>query len=207
MTAAAWLQLALLVALVAVSTPVVGAYMAKVFGGGRAPGDRLLAPLERAIYRLAGVDPEREQRWTVYAISLLAFSLASVVFLYGLLRLQGHLPLNPDHRKGIGAALSFNTAVSFLTNTNWQNYAGETTMGHLAQMAGLAVQNFMSAAVGLAVAVALIRGLVRRRSATIGNFWVDITRAVTRVLLPMSIVFTLVLVSQGATQNLHATRT
>jgi K+-transporting ATPase ATPase A chain len=206
MTAAAWLQLALLIGLLAVSTPLVGAYMAKVFGGGRAPGDRLLAPLERAIYRLAGVDPEREQHWTVYAISLLAFSLASVVFLYGLLRLQGHLPLNPDHQKGVGAALSFNTAVSFLTNTNWQNYAGESTMGHLAQMAGLAVQNFMSAAVGLAVAVALIRGLVRRRSATIGNFWVDITRSVTRVLLPFSMVFTLVLVSQGVTQNLHPTR-
>ena len=206
MTAAAWMQLGALVALLAVSTPLLGHYMAKVFGGGRAPGDRLFLPVERAIYRLCRVDPDGEQRWTVYAMSLLAFSLVSVVFLYGLLRLQGHLPFNPDHRTAVRPALSFDTAVSFVTNTNWQNYAGESTLGHLAQMAGLAVQNFMSAAVGLAVAVALIRGLVRSRAATIGNFWIDVTRSVTRILLPFSIVFTLVLVSQGVTQNLHATR-
>ncbi len=207
MTAAAWLQLALLLALLGISTPLLGRYMAKVFGGEKAPGDRVFLPLERGIYRLCRVDPDREQRWSVYAVSLLAFSVVSVLFLYTLLRVQGHLPFNPDGQKGVGPALSFNTAVSFLTNTNWQNYAGESTMSHLSQMAGLAVQNFMSAAVGLAVAVALIRGLVRRRSATIGNFWVDLTRSVTRILLPLSIVFTLVLVTQGATQNLHANRT
>ncbi|MDQ6796646.1 MAG: potassium-transporting ATPase subunit KdpA, partial [Actinomycetota bacterium] len=207
MTATAWLQLAMLIVLLGISTPLLGRYMAHVFGDKKAPGDRLFLPLERAIFRLCRVDPEREQRWSVYAVSLLAFSLVSVLSLYGLLRLQGHLPLNPDGQKGVSPALSFNTAVSFLTNTNWQNYAGESTMGHLAQMAGLAAQNFMSAAVGLAVAIALIRGLVRRRSATIGNFWVDITRSVTRLLLPLSVVFTLVLVSQGATQNLHANRT
>ncbi len=207
MTAAGWLQLLVLIALLGISTPLLGRYMARVFGGTTAPGDRVVfLPVERLVYRLCRVDPDSEQRWSVYGISLLAFSLVSVLFLYALLRLQGHLPFNPDGQKGLGSALSFNTAVSFVTNTNWQNYSGESTMSHLAQMAGLAVQNFMSAAVGLAVAVALIRGLVRRRSATIGNFWVDITRSVTRVLLPMSIVFTLVLVSQGAAQNFHATR-
>jgi len=186
MTAANWLQLAFLVALLGITTPLLGRYMAGVFGGGKASGDRLFLPVERTIYRMCRIDPDGEQRWSVYAASLLAFSLVSVVFLYALLRLQGHLPFNPDGQAGVGPALSFNTAISFLTNTNWQNYAGESTMSHLAQMAGLAVQNFMSAAVGLAVAVALIRGLIRRRSATIGNFWVDATRAVTRVLLPMS---------------------
>ena len=206
MTAAAWLQLVFLIVALGISTPLLGRYMARVFGDKKAPGDKVFLPIERAIYRVSRIDPESEQRWSVYAISLLAFSLVSVVFLYGLLRLQGHLPFNPDGQKGVGPALSFNTAVSFLTNTNWQNYGGESTMGHLAQMAGLAVQNFLSAAVGLAVAVALIRGLIRRRSATIGNFWVDVTRSVTRVLLPLSIVFTLVLVSQGSTQNLNGTR-
>jgi len=207
MHAAAWIQLAALVALLGISTPLLGRYMARVFGGGSSPGDRVFRPIERRIYQLCRIDPRREQRWSVYAISLLAFSLMSVLFLYALLRLQGHLPFNPDHQKAVGPALSFNTAVSFVTNTNWQNYSGESTMGHLAQMAGLAVQNFMSAAVGLAVAVALIRGLIRRRANTIGNFWVDVTRAVTRILLPMSIVFSLVLVSQGATQNLRGART
>lgn len=206
MTPAGWLQLLGLIGLLGISTPLLGRYMARVFGGGGAPGDRLFLPVERTIYRACRIDSDGEQRWSVYATSLLAFSAVSVVFLYALLRLQGHLPFNPDGQAGVGPALSFNTAVSFVTNTNWQNYAGESTMGHLAQMAGLAVQNFMSAAVGLAVAVALIRGLVRRRSATIGNFWVDTTRAVTRVLLPMSMAFTLVLISQGVTQNLHATR-
>jgi len=206
MTAAGWLQLVVLIVSLGITTPLLGRYMAQVFGGGKAPGDRVFLPVERAIYRMCRVDPEGEQRWSVYTLSLLAFSVVSVLFLYALLRLQGHLPFNPDNQKGVGPALSFNTAVSFVTNTNWQNYSGESTMGHLAQMAGLAVQNFASAAVGLAVAVTLIRGLIRRRSATIGNFWVDLTRSITRILLPLSIVFTLVLVTQGAPQNLHATR-
>jgi len=153
MTAAAWVQFCALIALVAVSTPLLGRYLAQVYGGGRAPGDRIFLPVERAVYRICRVDPDREQRWTIYAYSLLAFSFVSVVILYAQLRLQGHLPLNPDHMKGVGAVLSFNTATSFLTNTNWQNYAGESTMSHLTQMAGLAMHNFVSAAAGAAVAV------------------------------------------------------
>jgi len=200
------LQLVALLVLLAISTPLLGSYMAKVYGGGKAPGDRMFGPVERLVYRVCGVDESSEQRWTTYAISLLAFSFASVVVLYAQLRLQGHLPFNPDHQRDVGSLLSFNTAVSFLTNTNWQNYSGETTMSHLTQMSGLAVHNFVSAAAGAAVAVALIRGLVRRRTHTFGNFWVDLTRTTVRVLLPLSIVFTLVLVSQGAIQNFHAAR-
>ena len=207
MSSAAWLQLIALLVLLAISTPLLGSYMAKVYGGGKAPGDRVFRPLERLIYRVCGVDESREQRWTTYAFSLLAFSFASVVVLYAQLRLQGHLPFNPDHQKDVSSILSFNTAVSFLTNTNWQNYAGESTMSHLSQMAGLAVHNFVSAAAGAAVAVALIRALVRKRTHTLGNFWVDLVRTTVRVLLPLSIVFTLALVSQGAVQNFHAART
>jgi potassium-transporting ATPase potassium-binding subunit len=207
MTAAAWGELALLILALAISTPLLGSYMAKVYGNKRAPGDRVFAPVEGAIYRVCRVDPESEQRWTTYAISLLAFSLVAVLLLYALLRLQGHLPFNPDHQKGVGTTLSFNTAVSFLTNTNWQNYSGESTMSHLSQMAGLAVQNFVSAAVGMAVAVALIRGLVRRRTGTLGNFWVDLTRTVVRILIPLSIVFAVVLMSQGVVQNFHKAQT
>ncbi len=201
MTAAGWLQLAALIGLIALGTRLLGPYLARVFGGGSAPGDRVFLPVERFIYRLVGVDPEREQRWNVYAYSLLAFSAVSVLFLYLLQRVQEWLPLNPTDAVGVPAALAFNTAVSFVTNTNWQNYGGELTMSHLTQMAGLAVQNFVSAAVGLAVAVALIRGLARRRGTTIGNFWVDITRATLRVLLPLAVVFALVLVGRGVVQN------
>ena len=206
MSAAAWAELLVLIALLAISTPLLGTYMAKVYGGKRAPGDRVFLPAERAIYRLTGVDPESEQRWQTYALSLLAFSFASVLILYAQLRLQGHLPFNPDGQKGVKPTLSFNTAVSFLTNTNWQNYSGESTMSHLTQMAGLAVHNFVSAAAGAAVAVALIRGLVRRRTHTLGNFWVDLVRTTTRILLPLSFVFALVLVSQGVVQNFHAAK-
>ena len=169
-----WLQLALVV--VISTTPLLGAVPgARARRRGRAGRPRL-PPVERAIYRLLGVDPSREQRWTVYALSLLAFSAVSVFGLYLLQRVQGALPLNPTDVAGVPPALAFNTAASFVTNTNWQNYGGESTMSHLTQMAGLAVQNFVSAAVGISVAVALVRGLVRRRSATIGNFWVDLTR-------------------------------
>jgi K+-transporting ATPase ATPase A chain len=195
-----------LIALLAISTPLLGSYLAKVYGDGKAPGDRFFLPFERAIYRACRVDPDREQRWSVYAYSLLAFSAVSVLVLYAQLRLQGHLPLNPTHAVGTSPALSFNTAASFLTNTNWQNYAGETAMSYLTQMAGLAVHNFVSAAAGAAVAVALVRGLVRRRAKTLGNFWVDLTRTTTRVLLPIAFVGALVLVSQGAVQNFHSTR-
>src|SRR6266576_1260533 len=206
MSGAAWAELIVLVALLALSTPLLGIYMAKVYGGGTAPGDRIFHPIERLIYRVCGVDESSEQRWPTYAISLLAFSFASVLILYAQLRLQNHLPLNPDHQKGVGTFLSFNTSISFLTNTNWQNYSGESTMSHLSQMAGLAFHNFVSAAAGAAVVVALIRGLVRPRTHTLGNFWVDLTRTTTRILLPMAFVFALVLVSQGVVQNFDAAK-
>jgi K+-transporting ATPase ATPase A chain len=198
-----WLQLAALVGALFVTTPLLGAYLARVVGGGPAPGDRVFLPIERAIYRVTGVDPNREQPWNVYALSLLTFSFVSVIGLYLLQRLQGSLPLNPTDVVAVPPTLAFNTASSFVTNTNWQNYGGESTMSHLTQMAGLTVQNFVSAAVGIAVSVALIRGLVRRRSATIGNFWADLTRTTTRVLLPLATVLALVLVSQGAVQSLR----
>src|SRR4051794_21787104 len=183
MSGAAWAQLLALIGLLAISTPLLGSYLAKVYGGKHAPGDRIFHPVERLIYRVCGVNEDTEQRWTTYAISLLAFSFASVIVLYAQLRLQGHLPFNPDHMKDVGPALSLNTSVSFLTNTNWQNYVGESTMSQFTQMAGLAVHNFVSAAAGAAVVVALIRGLARKRTHTLGNFWVDMTRTVVRVLL------------------------
>lgn len=201
MRATDWVLLGVLVALIGVATPLLGGYLAKVYGGGRAPGDRVFGPVERLVYRMVGVDPTQEQRWTIYARSVLAFSMVSVVVLYVLQRVQGSLPGNPTGVDGVPPAIAFNTAVSFVTNTNWQAYGGESTMSHLTQMAGLAVQNFVSAAVGIAVAIAFVRGLVRRRSATIGNFWVDLTRTVTRVLVPLAFVAALVLVSQGVVQN------
>jgi K+-transporting ATPase ATPase A chain len=182
--------------------------MAKVYGEEKkAPGDRFFLPIERFIYRVCGVDPDSEQRWTTYALSVLGFSLASLIVLYLQLRIQGNLPLNPDNLGFVRPDLAFNTSVSFLTNTNWQNYAGESTMTHLSQMAGLAMHNFVSAAAGAAVAVALIRGLVRRRTRTLGNFWVDLVRTTTRILLPFAFIFALFLVSQGAIQNFNASRT
>ena len=194
-----------LIVLLCISTPLLGSYMAKVFQNKKAPGDRFFLPIERLIYRVTGVDPEGEQRWTTYAISVLAFSFVSVVVLYGMQRLQAHLPFNPDHLANLPAPLSFNTAVSFLTNTNWQNYAGEDTMAQFTQMAGLVVQNFVSAAAGIAVAVALMRGLTRKRSNTLGNFWADLTRIVIRVLIPIAAIAAIILIAQGAEQNLHAT--
>jgi K+-transporting ATPase ATPase A chain len=202
MTSSGWLQLGFVILLIGISTPLLGSYMAKVFGGGKAPGDKVFGPVERLIYRVGGVDEEKEQRWTTYAYSLLAFSFVSVVVLYGFLRLQDHLPWNPDGQSAIRPDLAFNTAVSFLTNTNWQNYGGESAVSHLTQMAGLAFHNFVSAAMGAAVAIAFIRGITRRRAATIGNFWVDLTRTCTRILLPFCFVLALVFVSQGMIQNL-----
>lgn len=199
------LEVVILLVLLVISTPLLGNYMAKVFQNKKAPGDRVLLPVERGLYRIVGVNPEGEQRWTVYAISLMAFSLVSVLVLYGMQRLQAHLPFNPDHLSTVSAPLSFNTAVSFLTNTNWQNFAGEDTMSQFTQMAGLVVEMFTSAAAGIAVAVALIRGLTRRRSNTLGNFWVDLTRIITRVLFPMAVIAAIILIAQGAEQNLHAT--
>ncbi len=207
MSTSGWLQLAALVAAILVVTRVLGPYLAAVFGESEESGryglaDRIFGPAERLVYRVCGVDPTREQTWSVYALSLLAFSLVSVIGLYALQRVQGLLPGNPTDFAGVPAPLAFNTAVSFVTNTNWQNYSGEATMSNLTQAVGLTVQNFVSAAVGLAVAVALVRGLVRRRSSTIGNFWVDLTRGVVRVLLPLSVIVALLFASQGVVQNL-----
>jgi potassium-transporting ATPase potassium-binding subunit len=205
MTASSWIQLAALLVALALGTWLLGTYLARVFGDGRAPGDPIFLPVERLIYRFSGVDPSSEQRWTVYALSVLAFSLVSILVVYLVQRTQAWLPLNPNGADNVPAPLAFNTAVSFVTNTNWQNYGGESTMGYLAQAGVLAVQNFVSAAVGLSVAIALIRGLVRARSTTIGNFWVDLTRGTVRVLLPLSLVAALVFVSQGVVQNVNAT--
>jgi potassium-transporting ATPase potassium-binding subunit len=202
-SSAALAQTAVLLLLLVATVPLLGRYLAAVYDptAGRDYGGRWFDPVERAVYRAAGVDPEREQRWTAYALSLLAFSAASVIALYGLLRFQDRLPFNPTDRGAVAPAVAFNTAVSFVTNTNWQAYAGEASLSHLTQMAGLTVQNFLSAAAGMAVVAALIRGLVRKGQPTIGNFWVDLTRTVVRVLLPLSIVVAVVLLSQGVIQN------
>jgi K+-transporting ATPase ATPase A chain len=200
-------QFLVLIAALAISVPILGGYMAKVYGGGRAPGERVFAPVERLIYRATGIDAEGEQRWRNYALSLLSFSVVSMLFLYGIQRLQAHLPFNPAHVGTVAPPLAWNTAASFLTNTNWQNYSGESAMSIFTQMAGLTVQNFLSAAVGIAVAVALIRGLTRRRSSTLGSFWVDLTRTVIRVLLPISILAAIVLIASGVIQNLDAPHT
>jgi K+-transporting ATPase ATPase A chain len=207
-TVAGWLELAVLVAAVVVTTPLLGGYMARVFDPtlGRPRGDRVFSAIERPIYRLCRIDPDSEQRWSVYALSLLAFSLVSVLVLYAQLRLQGHLFLNPNNYKGVEPKLSFNTAVSFLTNTNWQAY-GDGVMSNLTQMAGLAFHNFVSAAAGASVAVAFIRGLVRRRTRTLGNFWVDLIRTSVRVLLPLAFVAAIVLMSQGVIDNFHSSVT
>jgi K+-transporting ATPase ATPase A chain len=198
-----WIQFLIVAGLFVALTPMLGGYMARVYGAGAAPGDRVFLPVERLIYRLCGVDAGREQRWTVYGLSLVAFSLVSWLALYGLQRLQSVLPLNPTDMPAVSPGLAFNTAMSFTANTNWQNYAGEASLSHLTQMAGLTVQNFVSAAAGMAVLAAIIRGFSRMRSDTIGNFWVDLTRTITRILLPLSFVVALVLVSQGVLQNLN----
>lgn len=195
--AAAWLQAGLLVVLLAAAHVPLGEYLARVFTDPRH------LRVERLVYRAAGVDPDADQRWSVYLRSLLAFSAVSVLVLYALLRLQDRLPLSLGHA-AVPADGAWNTAVSFVTNTNWQWYSGESTMGHLVQMAGLAVQNFASAAVGLAVAVALVRGFARSRTDRVGNFWVDLVRGIGRVLLPLAFVAAVVLLAGGVVQNLVA---
>jgi len=197
--------LVLLAAVVAL-TPLLGAYIARVMDGQRTFLHPVLGPVERLVYASLRLAPGREQTWKAYARSLLAFSLASIVGLYVLQRVQGLLPGNPDRFGAVDPYLALNTAVSFATNTNWQNYLGERTMGHLTQMAGLATQNFVSAGVGLAVAVALIRGLTRRRAETIGNFWVDLTRGVLFVLLPLSVLVAVLLMARGVIQNFEGLR-
>lgn len=189
------------VVLVGVSYPL-GLYMARVFAGERTWLTPVFAPIERLVYRVAGVDPDTEMPWTGYAVSLLLFNFACFTILYLMLRLQGVLPLNPTQATAMPAAVAFNTAVSFVTNTNWQAYLGETGVSHLVQMAGLTWQNFVSAATGVSVAVALVRGLTRREERTVGNFWVDLTRTWLYVMVPICIVLSLVYVSQGVVQTL-----
>jgi K+-transporting ATPase ATPase A chain len=193
-TTAGLLQVALLIAALAACYRPLGAYMARTYTSEHD------TRVERVLYKVMGVNPKADQRWPVYARSLIAFSAVSVLFLYGLLRFQPHLPLSLGF-PGVAPDQAFNTAASFVTNTNWQSYSGESTMGHLAQMAGLAVQNFASAAVGMAVAVALIRGFIRSRTDQVGNFWVDLTRGCLRILLPLAVVGAIVLIAAGAIQN------
>jgi K+-transporting ATPase ATPase A chain len=193
----AWTIVALVV-LLAVAWRFLGSYMAAVYEGRV----RWLSFVERPIYRACGVDPANEQSWQRYGVSVTAFSAVALLLSYGIFRLQGHLPFNPQHLPGVSPALSWNTSVSFVTNTNWQAYSGETTMSYLSQMGALAVQNFLSAAVGMAVAVALIRGFARRGSKTIGNFWVDLVRGTIYVLLPIAFVAAVVFMAQGALQTL-----
>jgi K+-transporting ATPase ATPase A chain len=182
-------------------TKPLGGYIANVMEGRPGLARRLGAPVEGWIYRICGIDPRAEMRWTEYAVALLLFNVLGGVIVYVLQRLQLHLPLNPQKLAAVSADSSFNTAVSFVTNTNWQGYSGESTMSYLTQMAGLAVQNFLSAATGIAVAIALVRGFARHSATTIGNFWVDVTRATVYLLLPLSAVLALALASQGVIQN------
>jgi potassium-transporting ATPase potassium-binding subunit len=195
-----------LLAAVAALTPPLGSYVARVMTGRRTFLHPVLGPVERLVHHSLRLRPDHEQTWKAYARSLLAFSLVSIVGLYLLQRAQGLLPGNPDRFGAVDPFLALNTAVSFVTNTDWQNYAGEATMSHLTQMAGLATQNFLSAGVGLAVAVALVRGLTRRRAGTIGNFWVDLVRGVLFVLLPLSVLLATLLMARGVIQNFDGSR-
>jgi K+-transporting ATPase ATPase A chain len=205
MTSIGVVQILVFFGVILLVTKPVGLFMSRLFQGERTFLHPILRPLEVLVYRLCGVREDQEQRWTQYAASLLSFSIFSFLFVYAFQRLQGHLPLNPQ---GFGAAqvppdLAFNTAISFMTNTNWQAYSGESTLSYLVQMAALTVQNFVSAAAGLAVAIALIRGFARQETDKLGNFWVDLTRGTLYVLMPLAIVAALVFCSQGVIQNLH----
>ncbi|MGD0628640.1 MAG: potassium-transporting ATPase subunit KdpA [Terracidiphilus sp.] len=204
MSANGWLQFALYSLILLATVRPVGAYLARVLEGERTWLDPILRPIERLIYRLSGVNAAEEMNWREYAFAMLAFSAMTLLVTYAIERLQAHLPWNPQGLAAVGPDLAWNTAASFTTNTNWQSYTPETTMSYLTQMAGLATHNFWSAAVGIAVAVAFIRGIKRTSSGTIGNFWVDMTRTLLYVLVPGSIVYALLLVGQGVPQNMHA---
>jgi potassium-transporting ATPase potassium-binding subunit len=204
MTLNGLLQIALYIGLLVLLVKPLGLYMARVFNGERTFLDPVLRPVERLLYRISGVDPRQEQHWTSYTAAMLLFNLAGMVLLYALQRLQHALPLNPQNFDPPSAHSAFNTAASFTSNTNWQSYAGESTMSYLSQMAGLTVQNFVSAATGIALAIALIRAFARHSTQTLGNFWVDLVRTTLWVLLPVSLILALVLVWQGLPQNLQA---
>ncbi|MER9687331.1 MULTISPECIES: potassium-transporting ATPase subunit KdpA [unclassified Mesorhizobium] len=202
MTLNGWIQILVYCGIVVLLVKPLGGYMYRVFNGDRTLLSPILGPVERGLYRISGTSEREEQHWTTYAAGIIFFSLASFLVLYFLQRLQGVLPYNPAGMASVEPNLAFNTAVSFVTNTNWQNYGGESTMSYLVQMAGLTVQNFMSAAVGIAIAVALIRGFARASAKSIGNFWVDMTRCTLYILLPLSIMLTLVYVWLGMPQTL-----
>jgi K+-transporting ATPase ATPase A chain len=204
MTWNGWLQIALFCVIVVALVKPLGFYMTWVFNGERTWASPVLRPVERGLYALSGVREAEDQHWLAYAFAMLMFNVAGFLLLYAILRLQAYLPLNPQSFGNVPADLAFNTAISFTTNTNWQNYGGEATMSYFSQMAGLTVQNFVSAATGIALAVALIRGFARKSAKGIGNFWVDLTRCCLYVLLPISIVLALFLVWQGMPQNLGA---
>src|SRR5580700_1178270 len=204
MTLNGWIQIALYCVIIIALTRPFGGYMTRVFNGERTLLSPLFRPVERLFYSISGVRENEDQHWLVYAIAMLAFSMAGFLSLYALQRLQAVLPFNPAGQSAVGEHLAFNTSVSFITNTNWQSYTPETTMSYLTQMAGLTVHNFVSAATGIALAIALVRGFARRSAQTVGNFWVDLTRCVLYILLPISIIVGLVFVWQGMPQNLSA---
>jgi len=202
-----WLQLIFyMVVLIALAKPL-GTFMARVYQGGHTFLDPLMRPIEKLIYRLCGVHPEEEMNWKVYAVAMMLFNVLGLLVVYALQRLQGFLPFNPQGFGAVSPDSSWNTAVSFATNTNWQGYGGETTMSYLTQMLALTTQNFLSAATGMAIVIAMVRGLVRHTAKTIGNFWVDLTRTVLYILLPLAFVFALVLVSQGVVQTFSQYKT
>src|SRR3569832_2267692 len=204
MTFAGWLQIGLMVVVVALAVKPLGLYMASVFEGKRTFLSPVLGPVERLFYAVSGINRDKEQSWLAYTLAMLAFSIAGFVSLYLILRVQNLLPLNPQGFAGVAPDLAFNTAVSFITNTNWQSYSGETTMSHFSQMAGLTVHNFLSAATGIALAVALTRAFARSSVTTIGSFWVDLTRTTLYVLLPIATVIAVVFVAMGLPQTLDA---
>src|SRR5271169_3606536 len=204
MTIVGWVQIAFFSAIVIAITRPFGGYMTRVFAGERTFLSPVLRPVERAVYWCCGVDEKEEQHWLTYAVAMLFFSVVGFLTLYALQRLQWYLPFDPQSQTGVEESLAFNTSVSFITNTNWQSYVPETTMSYLVQMAGLTVHNFVSAATGIAMALALIRGFTRREARAIGNFWVDLTRSTLYILIPISVVMALVLVWQGVPQNLGA---
>jgi K+-transporting ATPase ATPase A chain len=202
MTVIGWVQILLYCAIIVAITPVLGAYMTRVFNGERTFLSPVLRPIETALYKVSGVDPAREQHALTYTVAMLLFHVGGFVILYALMRLQAFLPFNPAEQSAVAEDLSFNTAMSFITNTNWQNYGGESTMSYLVQMLGLTHQNYLSAATGIVLAVALIRGFARHSARTVGNFWVDITRCTLYILIPICIPYALFLVWQGMPQTL-----
>jgi K+-transporting ATPase ATPase A chain len=204
MTLIGWTQILIYCAIIIAITPVLGGYMTKVFGGERTFLSPVLRPVEAVIYKIAGVDERREQSWLTYTVAMLLFHVGGFLILYALMRLQAGLPFNPAEQSAVAEDLSFNTAMSFITNTNWQNYGGESTMSYLVQMLGLTHQNYLSAATGIVLAIVLIRGFARASFRTIGNFWVDVTRCTLYVLLPICVPYALFLVWQGIPQTLGA---